>query len=154
MATRYFALTLGIIFLLVGVCGFIPGLVDHPGMADMDNNLRVTGPGTGYLFGLFHVNVLHNIIHLLFGIWGIFAYASYPAARGYSQSVAVIYGIFTIMGLIPVLNTVFGLVPIHGNDVWLHALIAIVAAYFGWATVDVTAGRTVGGGGSHPDLRY
>jgi hypothetical protein len=37
------------------------------------------------------------------------------------------------MGLIPVLNTNFGLIPLYGHDVWLHALLAIIAVYFGWA---------------------
>ncbi len=145
---RYFAMILGIMFLLVGIAGFIPPLV-QPG--PMDHNLTVTGPGHGYLLGLFHVNVLHNIIHVIFGVWGIIAAISTDASRVYSRSVAVIYGLFVIMGLIPVLNTVFGLVPIHGNDVWLHAIIALVAAYFGWATVSapvITAGPsgTVGTG--------
>lgn len=36
------------------------------------------------------------------------------------------------MGLPPVLNTVFGLIPIFGHDVWLHALTALIAAYFGF----------------------
>ena len=40
------------------------------------------------------------------------------------------------MGLIPGLNTTFGLIPIFGNDVWLHALTALIAAYFGWGTRD------------------
>ena len=143
MSIRYFALVLGIMFLLVGVAGFIPGLVQQHSMDD--HALVVTGPGTGYLMGLFHVNVLHNVIHLLFGIWGILAYSSFDASRVYARGVAIIYGLFVIMGLIPVLNTVFGLVPIHGHDVWLHALIALVSAYFGWATVSApvaTAGPT------------
>src|SRR5262245_54068400 len=126
MTTRYFVLVLGIVFLLVGVAGFIPALV-QPGM---DHNLAVTGPGTGYLLGLFHVNFLHNVIHLLFGVWGILSFATFFAARAYARSVAVIYGLFTIMGLIPMLDTVWGLVPIHGNDVWLHAVIALACAYF------------------------
>jgi hypothetical protein len=43
-----------------------------------------------------------------------------------------VYAIFAVMGLIPGLDTVFGLVPLHGNDVWLHALLAAGAAYFGF----------------------
>jgi len=30
------------------------------------------------------------------------------------------------------LNTILGMIPIHGNDVWLHGITAVVAAYFGW----------------------
>jgi hypothetical protein len=36
------------------------------------------------------------------------------------------------MGLIPNANTMFGLVPLYGHDVWLHAVLAIIAAYFGF----------------------
>ena len=136
MGTRHFALILGICFLLVGIAGFIPGLTTEPAAHD----LAVTGPGHGYLLGLFHVNVLHNIVHLLFGVWGVFAYATFDASRLYARSVAIIYGVLAVMGLIPGLNTMFGLVPIHGHDVWLHAVIAIAAAYFGWATAPATRG--------------
>lgn len=131
MALRYFALVMGIIFLLVGVAAFVPGFVE-PGP---EHGLAVYGPGTGYLFGLFHVNVLHNLVHIVFGIWGILAFLSAPAAQTYARVVAIAYGLLVIMGLIPQLNTVFGLIPIHGNDVWLHALIALAASYFGWATL-------------------
>jgi hypothetical protein len=104
----------------------------------MHPDMRVDGPGTGYLLGLFPVNVLHNLIHILFGIWGIVAYRRFADSRMYARGVAIIYGIFTIMGLIPVLNTAFGLVPIYGNDIWLHGLIAIVSAIFGWAPMERT----------------
>jgi hypothetical protein len=138
MATRYFALVLGIAFLLVGVMAFIPGLVTEDG-----HGLHVTGPGTGYLLGMFHVNVLHNLVHLLFGVWGVVAYRSFDASRMYARVVAIAYGVLAVMGILPApLNTVFGLVPIHGNDVWLHAVIAIAAAYFGWATITETRGTT------------
>ena len=131
-AVRYFALIYGIVFLLVGILGFVPGMTHmHEGSPD----LAVEGPGHGYLFGLFHVNVLHNIVHLLFGIWGLAAFRAYGASRMYARGVAVIYALLGIFGLIPGLNTLFGLVPLHGNDVWLHFLLAIVAAIFGWAPV-------------------
>ena len=67
---------------------------------------------------------------------------TFDASRVYARSVAVIYGLLAIMGLIPGLNTVFGLVPIHGHDVWLHLLIAAPAAYFGWAAAPVTSPGT------------
>jgi hypothetical protein len=128
---RYFALVYGIVFLLVGIAGFVPGLVTAPQpAADV-----AVEEGFGRLFGLFPINVLHNAVHLIFGIWGLAAYRTLSAARVYGRSVAVIYAIFAVMGLIPLLNTTFGLVPLYGHDVWLHILLAIVAAYFGWASV-------------------
>jgi hypothetical protein len=51
----------------------------------------------------------------------------------YAKGVAVIYLLFAVMGLMPpAISTVFGLVPLHGHDVWLHLLLAAVAGYFGF----------------------
>src|SRR5690554_2441063 len=98
MAIRTFALVYGIVFLVVGVAGFIPALVTpYEGVEELAVNA-----GAGLLFGLFPVNVLHNLVHALFGIWGILSYGGLPAARRYAQAVAVIYALFVVMGLIPV----------------------------------------------------
>lgn len=129
MAIRTFALVYGIVFLVVGVAGFIPGLVTPFGPTDPE--LTVTA-GAGRLFGLFPVNLLHNLVHVVFGLWGLFAYRTLPASRGYAKAVAVIYGLFVVMGFIPGLMTTFGLVPLHSHDIWLHLLLAGVAAYFGF----------------------
>lgn len=126
MAIRYFALAYGIVFLLVGAAGFVPGLVTAPETAAPDAET------VGRLFGLFPVNALHNIVHIVFGIWGLAAYRSLSNARIYARSVAVIYAVLAVMGLIPMLRTVFGLIPLYGHDVWLHIVLAVVAAYFGW----------------------
>jgi hypothetical protein len=97
--------------------------------------------GYGHALGLFPVNTLHNIVHLLFGVWGIVAYKSYGGSRSYFRVVAVVYGLLTILGLLEPTRTTFGLVPIYGNDVWLHALLALVAAYFGWVNRDTAGDR-------------
>jgi hypothetical protein len=52
--------------------------------------------------------------------------------RGYAKTVAVVYLVLALMGVFPFLNTTFGLVPIYGHDIWLHALLGGVAAYFGF----------------------
>src|SRR5438067_12723175 len=101
-AIRTFALILGVIFVLVGVLGFIPALVTHP--ADMHG--VTVHANHGYLLGLFPVNVLHNVVHILFGIWGIAAYATgLGASRFYARCVTVIYALMAIMGLFPHLDT-------------------------------------------------
>jgi len=139
MSTRYFALVLGIAFLLIGVMGFIPAFVTEP----TGTHHVTVHANHGLLLGLFPVNVLHNLVHIVFGIWGIAAYAAgFSGARLYARCVAIIYGLLAIMGLIPALQTTFGLIPIHGHDVWLHALIAVVAAVFGWAVVSRTTTDT------------
>lgn len=128
-ALRSFALVFGIVFLLVGAAGFIPGLTQphtHP-------DVMVTA-GMGLVLGLFPVNVLHNIVHLLFGAWGLLASRSDLSARTYARVVAIAYAVLTVMGLITAmrLHTAFGLVPLYGHDIWLHALLAAVGAYFGF----------------------
>ena len=144
MLTRRAALIYGIAFLTFGILGFVPGITAmHGDHAD----LKVGGPGHGYLLGLFHVNVLHNLVHLLFGVTGLLAARSYGGARGYFRFTAVAYGMLAVLGLIPALNVwnTFGLVPIHGNDVWLHVLLAAPAAYFGFMRPADRAGDTSAG---------
>lgn len=126
---RTFALIFGAIYLVVGVLGFIPPLVVGPAPLPPD----AAGPETfGRLLGLFPINYLHNIVHLAIGLWGVLGSRSESGAVLFSRSIAILYGVLAVLGLISVTNTLFGLVPIYSHDVWLHALSAIIAAYFGW----------------------
>ena len=130
MAIRYFAIAAGVVFALVGLLGFVPGInVEGP-----PNAPPVTVSSFyGYLLGLFPVNLVHNLVHLAIGAWGIVAYTrGIPSSRLFARGLAVLYGILAIMGFFPGFNILFGLVPLYGHDVWLHGLTAIVAAYFGW----------------------
>ena len=129
---RTFALIFGIIYLLVGILGFIPGLSTHPADAP---HLTIES-GHGYLLGFFPVNILHNIVHLVIGLAGLLASRSVSGARLYAKILAVAYILLAILGLIPATQTTFGLIPIHGNDVWLHALSGLIAAYFGFVAKD------------------
>src|SRR3954451_18944251 len=116
MNAKTFALVFGIVYLLVGLLGFTASA----SMAD------------GNLLGLFPVNVMHNIVHIAIGIWGLLSYRSLAASVGYARGLAILYAVLAILGLIPATNRLFGLAPIYGNDVWLHALTALIAAYFGF----------------------
>lgn len=147
MGVRLFALISGAIYIVVGILGFIPGLVTAPTVAP---GLAVDA-GYGYLMGIFPVNLLHNFVHLAVGLWGVLAYRSYVSSRAYGKGLAIFYGLLAIMGFFPVLQTTFGLIPIFGNDIWLHALTALIAAYFGFMarpSFSTTTGEeraTVGG---------
>ena len=139
---QYFALIIGIIFVLIGVMGYIPGLVKEPTATPDVAGLSFT-IGYGYLLGLFPINVLHNVVHLLVGLLGIVASVSLGSARLYSGALALFYGLLTVMGLIPATQSTLGLIPIFGNDVWLHGLTAAIAVYFGFiATPDLLELRT------------
>lgn len=128
MVTNRAALVYGILFLIVGAVGFVPGITTP------HTNPEITAQsGLGLLFGLFPVNLLHNAVHILFGIWGVLAARSLAGARTYFKAVAIIYAVLGVMGFIPGLRTTFGLIPLYSNDIWLHFLLAAVAAYFGFA---------------------
>jgi hypothetical protein len=129
MKTRIYALVMGIVFLVIGVLGFVPGLVSHPeGLPPL-----AVETGHGLLLGLFAVNVLHNLVHLAFGLCGVVVWRSFVASRIYARATTAVYAVLLVMGLVPGLHTLFGLVPLHGADVWLHAAIAVVSAYFAYA---------------------
>ena len=141
MNVRTFALIWGVAFLLAGAAGFIPAFLGAPhSHPDLIVNTLF-----GHLLGLFPVNVLHDIVHLLFGAWGLAASRSHSGARVYARGVAVIYAVLAVAGLIPGLRTTFGLIPLFGHDVWLHIVLAAPAAYFGFIHRDpdtvATAGR-------------
>lgn len=129
MDTRRFALIWGILFLVIFASGVIPGLLQDPAATDpglaMDQMY-------GRALGLFPVNLLHDGVHLIFGIWGILAYRSFDGSKNYARITAIIYAVFAVMGLVPGLNTTFGLVPLFSHNVWLHVILAAGAAYFGF----------------------
>jgi Domain of unknown function (DUF4383) len=137
MNTRTFALIFGLVFLAVGVLGFVPGMTHIPAM---DPHPMKMTDGYGDLLGMFPVNVVHNVVHILFGLWGLLAYRSLSGARMYFRCVAVIYALLTVMGLVTSLDTTFGYIPLYGKDVWLHAALAVIAAYFGWMNRDAATG--------------
>lgn len=147
MTIRRFALIYGIVFLIVGIAGFIPGLVMPFGPQHPELTVEAA---SGRLFGLFPVNVLHSIVHIIFGIWGIAVWRSIPRSLIYARSVAVIYAVFVIMGLIPGLRTTFGLIPLYGHDVWLHVLLAGIAGYFGFVARADTGTTTTSGATTGP----
>ncbi len=104
----------GWIFVVIAIWGFVVSggsMEADPAMAPK-------------VMGLFAVNLLHNIVHLLFGVWGIMAARAPASARTYAIVAGSIYLALTILGFLT--PTTFGLIPIGGNDIWLHALIAVV----------------------------
>ncbi|GAB4232319.1 MAG: hypothetical protein Kow00121_60460 [Elainellaceae cyanobacterium] len=136
MQIRYSALIIGVVFLLLGLAGFAPTLVSGPATA-------FPGPGYGYLFGIFPTNYFHNAIGVLVGLWGLAAFTNLGGAITFNRIFAIVYSLNAIFGLLPFAKTLFGTMPLYGNNVWLSALTALVAAYYGYikaAGVDRTTG--------------
>ena len=131
MSLKYFSLISGIILMVIGVAGFFPAML--AGMPDSAPKLAITY-GSGLLWGIFPVNIMSNLFHTLFGVWGASCFGSSYASRSYARSTAITMGVLAIFGFIPVLNTVLGLMPVHGSNIGFHAIVAIAAAWFGYAS--------------------
>lgn len=131
MTVRRVAQIFGWVFILIGALGFFSS-----GMSmEADNH------EAAHLLGLFPVNALHNLVHLAFGVWGILAARTFGAARQYCLIAGVAY--LLLVGLAFVDPTTFGLIPIGGHDIWLHAVIGIVLLAAGlMAKTDPAAPRT------------
>jgi hypothetical protein len=129
MRTATFALIIGIAYLGAGLLGLVPASLMPPPAEAPPTRFDVL---YGYLLGLFPVNVLHTAVHLAIGFWGIMAWRGTANPHVFARSLAILYGVLAVMGLIPGMSTLFGMVPMHGHDVWLHAVTAAAAAYFGW----------------------
>lgn len=112
----------GIVFLAVSAVGFAAGAGGHP----------MLGMSTGMLLGLFPVNVLHNAVHMLFGIWGIWAGWSARRSVAYALGSGAVYLVLAICGMLT--PQLLGIVPIGGYDVVLHLALAVTLAGAGfWA---------------------
>jgi hypothetical protein len=145
--TSTFALFIGFAYLSLGLLGLVPGTLEPP-PADAPEITVTTLHG--YLFGVFAVNVLHSIVHAAIGAVGLFTWRSDHLGNGlrapklFARGLATLTGALALLGVTPSMNSLFGLVPLHGHDVWLHAATAALAAYFGWRTeseVNRRAGR-------------
>ena len=129
------ALTLGIIFLILGIAGLIPAFTTLPGES-FDTALPLTADGIyskgfGLLFGVFPTNLMHNLFHVLVGALGIAA-AKTNRGRTYNQIFGISYIAIVIMGTLPLTKTVFGIMPIFGNNIWWNGLTGVIATYFGF----------------------
>ena len=130
---RAVALVVGIVFLLVGVLGFIPGVTTH------SSDMMFAGHDSmGKLLGLFQVSVLHNIVHLLFGVVGVLAARTARASRTYLIAGGVIYLVLWIYGLLIDPMSEANFVPLNTPDNWLHFGLGI-----GMIALGLIFGRTV-----------
>ena len=113
----------GVVFLLIGILGFIPAF---------------TPTNTGLLLGIFHVDAIHNLVHLLSGAAALYAgMTSAKTAKMYFQIFGVVYALVAVLGFIdPSGDKLIGLMASNVADTWLHVVIAVVALYLGFASKD------------------
>jgi len=144
MMNRSLAQTLaavfGIAFLGAGILGFIPGITtDYGDMSFAGSDSQAQ------LLGLFQVSVLHNLVHILFGVAGLALARTWDGARAYLLGSGVIYVVLFIYGVIVDSGSDANFVPINGADNVLHLLLAVglLGSYFVSARERGTAPATV-----------
>lgn len=117
---RTVAAVFGAVYLLVGIIAFVllPG-------------------GEGDLLGIFPVNVLHNIVHILLGAILLYGSMSYAAAVQTTRGVGALLIVLGILGFI--IPDGLGLVPLGGNDIWLHLATGAILLATGFMATDDTA---------------
>lgn len=111
----------GIVFVAVGVLGYVPGITSD-----------------GMLLGLFMVDGLHNIIHLVSGLAALAAAWGLYSSRLYFQAFGVVYALVTVLGFIGG-GSVLGIIMVNTADNLLHLVIAAAALYFGFAVKSASA---------------
>lgn len=114
------AFLVGAVFLLVGVLGFVPGIT-----TDYDMLSFAGHHSEAKLLGLFNVSVLHNIVHLAFGIAGVMLARTIGAARIFLIGGGLIYAVLWLYGLVIDQDSPANFVPVNTADNWLHFGLAV-----------------------------
>ncbi|MEL5990944.1 DUF4383 domain-containing protein [Microbacterium phosphatis] len=120
------ALVFGIVFFIVGLGGFIPGLTSNI------ESLQFAGHESGaMLLGIFQVSILHNIVHLLYAIVGLLAARSFSGSRNYLIWGGAVYAVLWIYGLVVPHDHQANFVPLNTADNWLHFVLAVAMIALG-----------------------
>jgi hypothetical protein len=128
------ALVVGVVFLAVGVLGFIPGITTNY------DQLSFAGHHSeAALLGIFNVSVLHNLVHLAFGIAGVALARTFNGARMYLIGGGIVYLVLFVYGLVIDHHSAANFVPVNGADNWLHLVLGV-----GMVALGAALGRTRG----------
>ncbi|WP_405099790.1 DUF4383 domain-containing protein [Micromonospora sp. NBC_01412] len=132
------------LFLLLGVLGFVPGITT--GYHDMAFAGHTSG---AKLFGLFQVSVLHNALHLLFGLAGLVLARSVGGSRIFLAGGGAIYLGLWLYGFaieFSAEHSAVNFIPLNGADNWLH-----LALGFGMLALGLLLSERAGTGGRLDD---
>ena len=101
----------GVAFLLIGILGFVPGITTHYG------SMSFAGHGSGArLLGVFQVSILHNLVHLAFGVAGLVLAKTADGARKFLLGGGAVYLALWVIGLVGAAEWI----PSSTPDNWAH----------------------------------
>ena len=125
------ALLVGATFVLVGLLGFVPGITTN-----FDELSFASNDSGAELLGIFQVSVLHNIVHLLFGVAGLALARTWNGARSFLIGGGAVYLVLWLYGLLIDKTSAANFVPVNAADDWLHFLLGV-----GMVALGVILGR-------------
>lgn len=114
------AAVIGLVFLAVGILGFVPGVT-----TDFDLLKFAGHDSDAMLLGLFQVSGLHNIVHLAFGVAGLGLATTAAGAIAYLIGGGVIYLAVFVYGLAVDAHSTMNFLPVNAADNWLHLVLAV-----------------------------
>lgn len=104
---KLWAQILGVVLILVGILGFF----NNP------------------ILGIFGVDAMHNVVHLLTG--AIFAWAGFMSgnnAKKVNQWLGIVYLLVAVVGFMGWIT----FMTIDSADNWLHLVLGLVTVIIGW----------------------
>lgn len=119
------ALVFGAVYLLVGVVGFFWTGTSH--FADRR--------GDDMLIGLFMINPLHNIVHIVIGLAGLALGRALAGARTYGWLLFVGYAAASVYGFIAIGKS-WDFLAINSADNVLHVVTALIGLIIALAPVN------------------
>lgn len=128
MTARTFAAICGTLYIILGLAGFVPALWERPA-GGPPLTIKVFYAS---LLGIFMVNIILSMMHLTIGLWAAMAANNKYSSLVFARAGCIMFLLLGIAGLIPVkeVQTLFGTVPLHGNNAWLHLGTAAIALIF------------------------
>jgi hypothetical protein len=127
-AVQKAALVVGAVFLLVGLLGFVPGITTH-----YDQLTFAGHHSDAALLGIFNVSILHNLVHLAFGVAGLALSRTFNNARAYLIAGGAVYLVLFVYGLLIDHDSSANFVPVNDADNWLHLGLAVAMIALGAA---------------------
>lgn len=114
------ALLVGLVFLLVALLGFIPGIT-----TEYDSMEFAEHHSGAKLLGVFQVSILHNLVHLLFGLAGVIMARAVSTARAFLIGGGLVYLALWLYGLFIDHDSSANFIPVNTADNWLHFVLGL-----------------------------
>lgn len=120
------AAAVGAVFLLVGILGFVPGITTAYDRMEFAGH-----ESAAQLLGIFEVSILHNLVHVLFGVAGLAMARSWGGARSFLVGGGAVYLVLWLYGLLIDQGSAANFVPVDDADNWLHFVLGVAMVALG-----------------------